>query len=72
MQMYNATSVSGNTVTYVVDRYYYSDLSQLGTLYNEDFSVNGCSDSTNISTTDYSLSDSGYTNGTTNYNATNV
>ncbi len=55
----NATIVSGNNVTYILDRNYFSNLRDLGNIYYAEFSVNGMVVSTNItsSSEDYVLSE---------------
>ena len=59
-----ANSVSGSTATYVVDRYLYTDFSQLGTTYEVNMWATGIYASTNVTSTGYTLSDPCYNNKT--------
>lgn len=56
LDLYNATSVSDNTATYVVDRYFYTDMSQLETIYKVSMWATGIYASTNAASTGYDLS----------------
>lgn len=55
----NATIVSGNNVTYIVDRKHFTNMSELGDIYYAEFSVNGMVISTNVTSSneDYVLSE---------------
>ncbi|MBQ7580692.1 MAG: prolyl oligopeptidase family serine peptidase [Clostridia bacterium] len=56
LYFYNADSVSDTTATYVVDRYFYTDFSQLGTTYKVDMWATGIYASTDVTSTGYTLS----------------
>ena len=64
LNMYNASIVSGNNITYVVDKKYYSDMSSLGNVYSVEFIANAVKASTSIvcSSSTYSISDTGVSN----------
>ena len=55
-KMYKASIVSGNNVTYIVDRYFHKDMSSLGNVYYANFGVNCVAFSSSFVSTGYKLS----------------
>lgn len=62
LKLNNANIVSDDTVTYIVDRYYHTDMSSLGNIYSVNFIIKAKAASTVIKCDGFEISDNAYRN----------